>query len=69
MENKQQTKEANDVRIGMNTRVGNVIKYCTSILAEKKLRELHFSAVGGAIGTLISVVEVLRIINPGMNIL
>ena len=64
MENKE-NKAQNEVRLGQGTRVRNVIKYCTSILKEHSFRELHFSAVGGAIGKLVSTVEVLRIVNPG----
>lgn len=63
--NKGEGKAENDIRLGMGTRVRNVIVYCNSILKEKNLRELHFSAVGGAIGKLVSAVEVLRIVNPG----
>ena len=58
-------KAANDIRIGMNTRVKNVIRYSTSILKEKNLRELKFSAVGGSIGRLLDTVEVLKAIIPG----
>ena len=50
------TKAPNDIRIGMNTRVRNVILYSTSIMKEKKLRELRFSAVGGSIGHLLDTV-------------
>ena len=61
----QENKELNHVRIGMGTRVRNVIVYCNSLLKEKNFRDLHFSAIGGAIGKLISTVEVLKIVNPG----
>ena len=61
----KENKPENDIRLGMGTRVRNVIVYCNSLLKEKNLRELHFSAVGGAIGKLVSAVEVLRIVNPG----
>lgn len=59
-------KEINDIRIGMNSRVRNVIRYCNFVLNEKKLGELRFSAVGGAIGKLVDAVEVLKIVNPGL---
>jgi hypothetical protein len=61
-------KAVNDIRIGMGSRVRNIIRYCNSIIKEKNLRDLHFSAVGGAIGKLLDAVEVLKIVNPG-NIL
>jgi hypothetical protein len=59
-------KEINDIRIGMNSRVRNVIRYCNFVLNEKKIGELRFSAVGGAIGKLVDAVEVLKIVNPGL---
>ena len=60
------SKEGNDIRIGMNTRVRNVIRYCNSILKEKTFKSLKFSAVGGAIGKLVSAVEVLKTVNAGL---
>ena len=60
-------KAANDIRIGMNSRVRNVIRYSSSIMKEKNLRELKFSAVGGSIGRLLDTVEVLKILIPGLN--
>ena len=60
------SKEANDIRIGMGTRVRNVVRYCNSILKEKTFKTLKFSAVGGAIGKLVSAVEVLKTVNPGL---
>ena len=60
------SKEANDIRIGMNTRVRNVVRYCNSILKEKSFKTLKFSAVGGAIGKLVSAVEVLKTVNSGL---
>ena len=59
-------KAANDIRIGMNSRVRNVIRYSSSIMKEKNLRELKFSAVGGSIGRLLDTVEVLKILIPGL---
>ena len=50
----------------MNTRVRNVVRYCNSILKEKTFKTLKFSAVGGAIGKLVSAVEVLKTVNPGL---
>ena len=60
------SKEANDIRIGMKTRVRNVVRYCNSLLKEKTFKTLHFSAVGGAIGKLVSAVEVLKTVNAGL---
>ena len=63
---KDSKKEPNDIRIGMNSRPKNVIKYSTSVMDELKLSELKFSAVGGSIGILLDVVEVLKILKPGL---
>ena len=63
---KDNKKEPNDIRIGMNSRPRNVIKYSTSVMEEKKLKELKFSAVGGSIGLLLDIVEVLKVLKPGL---
>ena len=59
-------KPENDIRIGMNSRVRNVIRYASNIMKEKNLKELKFSAVGGSIGRLLDTVEVLKILIPGL---
>jgi hypothetical protein len=70
MENRRQDKNApkeqNDVRIGMSSIVGKVIGYCNLLLTEKKFRNIKFTAVGGAIGKLINVVENLKVLNAGL---
>ena len=64
---KQDTKKAeNDIRIGMKSRPKYVIKYATSIMKEKKYKELKFSAVGGSIGKLVQIVEVLKALIPDL---
>ena len=64
---KDNKKAPNDIRIGMNSRPRNVIKYSTSVMDEQKLTELKFSAVGGSIGRLLDIVEVLKILKPGLH--
>ena len=64
---KDSNKAPNDIRIGMNSRPRNVIKYSTSVMEEKKLNDLKFSAVGGSIGRLLQIVEVLKVIKPGLH--
>jgi hypothetical protein len=59
-------KAANDIRISMNSRPRNVIRYASNIMKEKNLRELQFSAVGGSIGKLLDTVEVLKVMIPGL---
>lgn len=63
---KESKKEPNDIRIGMSSRPRNVIKYATSVMDEKKLTELRFSAVGGSIGRLLDIVEVFKVLKPGL---
>ncbi len=59
-------KPVNDIRVSFNSRIGGVVSYCEKLLKENNLRELNFSAVGGSIGTLVSVVELLKTITPGL---
>ena len=63
---KDSKKAPNDIRIGMNSRPRYVIKYATSVMDEQKLSELKFSAVGGSIGHLLEIVEVLKVLKPGL---
>ena len=59
-------KPANDIRVSFNSRIGGIVSYCEKLLKENNMRELTFSAVGGSIGTLVSVVELLKTIYPGL---
>ena len=64
---KSENKKAdNDIRLGMKSRQRYVIKYATSIMKEKNYKELKISAVGGSIGKLVDIVEVLKILIPGL---
>ena len=66
MQQTPKDKADNDIRIGMNSRPRNVIRYASSIMKEKNLKELKFSAVGGSIGKLLDTVEVLKVMIPGL---
>ena len=59
-------KPANEIRVGFRTRVGNVISYAERLLHEHNFKTLHFSAVGGSIGTLVNAVEILKYTNAGL---
>jgi DNA-binding protein len=59
-------QEKNQVKIGFKTRIGNVVKYSISLFKEENFRTIHFSAIGGAIGSLVNVVEVLKTLHPGL---
>ena len=61
-----QKKPANDIRVGFNSRISGIVNYCQRLLKENNMRELNFSAVGGSIGTLVSAVEVLKTLEPGL---
>ena len=50
----------------MKSRQRYVIKYATSVMKEKNYKELKISAVGGSIGKLVDIVEVLKILIPGL---
>jgi hypothetical protein len=50
-----------------NSRISGIINYCQRLLKENNLRELTFSAVGGSIGTLVTAVEVLKTLIPGLH--
>ena len=62
-----QKKPANDIRVRYNSRISGIINYCQRLLKENNLRELTFSAVGGSIGTLVTAVEVLKSLQPGLH--
>ena len=59
-------KPVNDIRVSFNSRIGGIVSYCEKLLKEDNFKELNFSAVGGSIGTLVSVIEVLKTIIPGL---
>lgn len=63
---KQEPRKPNDIRVRMDSRVSGIIRYCNSILKEKTATTLNFSAVGGAITKLVSAVEIIKIVNPGL---
>ena len=62
-----QKKQANDIRVGFNSRLSGIVNYCQRLLKENNMRELNFSAVGGSIGTLVTAVEVLKTLQPGFH--
>ena len=63
----QAKKPSNDIRVRFNSRISGIINYCQRLLKENNLRELTFSAVGGSIGTLVTAVEVLKSLYPGIH--
>lgn len=57
--------EKNHIRVGFNSRVGNVIRYVNALISEDKPKTIVFCAIGGAIGSLVNAVEAIKIVNPG----
>jgi hypothetical protein len=54
------TLSDNHIKIGASTRVRNVITYTLSLFKENKFNDVTISAIGGAIGSLVNVVEVIK---------
>ena len=66
MENNQSQQPVNHIRVSATSQVRNLIRYSNMLLKERNFREIQFSGLGGAIGKIVSAVEVLRIVNPGL---
>jgi hypothetical protein len=66
MERKENAKPVNEIRIGFQSRVRNIINYANVLLKENNFRSINLSAIGGAIGSLVNAVEVIKINNPGL---
>ena len=60
-------KPSNDIRVRFNSRISGIINYCQRLFKEHNLREITMSAVGGSIGTLVTAVEVLKSLYPGIH--
>lgn len=60
MEKDKNNKEVNQIKIGARTRVRNVISYALILFKERNFNEVVISAIGGAIGSLVNAVEVIK---------
>ena len=60
-------KPSKDIRVRFNSRISGIINYCQRLFKEHNLREITMSAVGGSIGTLVTAVEVLKSLYPGIH--
>ena len=60
-------KPSNDIRVRFNSRISGLLNYCQRLFKEHNLREITMSAVGGSIGTLVTAVEVLKSLYPGIH--
>lgn len=54
----------NEFRIGLKSKPKEIITECEKLLKDEKVKDLHLSAVGTSIGELISIVAILKSINP-----
>ena len=61
-----ESKPINQVKIGVGSSVRAVIRYTNMLIKERNLKSVNFSAIGGAIGKLLNVVEVIKTLNPGL---
>jgi len=52
--------------VGNQTRVKSVIRYVNILLKERNIREINFKAIGLSVGRLISAIEIIKVINPGL---
>ena len=55
-----------NIRIDLNTKRNAIISYCKNVLNNNKCKGLKLSAVGGSIGTMIDIVEPLKMIISGL---
>ena len=62
-----QKKKPNDIRVRFNSRISGIVNYSQKLLKENNMRELNFSAVGGSICTLVTTVEVIKTLHPGLH--
>jgi len=66
MDSSNTQQPVNHIRVSATSQVRNLIRYSNMLLKERNFRDIHFSGLGGAIGKIVSAVEVLRIVNPGL---
>ena len=65
MENKNQTP-VNHIKVSFRSSVRSLVNYAEKVLKEHNMRTLQFTAIGGAIGNLVRVVEILKVLHPGL---
>ena len=65
MENKNQTP-VNHIKVSFRSSCRALVNYAEKVLKEHNMRTLQFTAIGGAIGNLVRVVEILKVLHPGL---
>ena len=63
---KDQTRPSNEIKVSFKSSCRNLVNYAEKVLTQDKLRSLHFTAIGEAIGNLVRVVEILKVVQPGL---
>ena len=63
---KKDKKPDNNIKIGFKSNSKAIISLCQKYFKEKIFNEIHLSAVGGSIGNLVTIAEVLKILVPDL---
>lgn len=65
--NQSQTTPLNHIKVSFRSSCRSLVNYAEKVLKEHSLRSLHFTAIGGAIGNLVRVVEILKVLYPELH--
>ena len=63
---KKDKKPDNNIKISFKSNNKSIISLCQKYFTEKIFNEIHLSAVGGSIGNLVTIVEILKILVPDL---
>ena len=63
----EEKQVSNEFRIGFKSNPKDVISQCEKLLKEDKSKEVHLSAVANSIGELTTIVEILKLMIPGLS--
>ena len=61
---KNQTTPVNQIKVSFKSSCRSLVNYAEKVLKEHNMRSLHFTAIGGAIGNLVTTVEILKVLHP-----
>lgn len=64
---KKEDKPQNRVNISGKSRIDNVVKYVNGLFKSGDFDTVYITAVGNAITNLLTIVEILKIVNPGLH--
>ena len=63
---KKDKKPDNNIKIGFKSNSKAIISLCQKYFKEKIFNEIHLSAVGGSIGNLVTIAEIVKILVPDL---